>query len=253
MTVSVAQFQLYFLALTRILAILIHVPVLGGRMVPNPVKIGLGLLLAVVLIPWQPLPQEAESLPALAFGFSILREMIVGTLAGFASVLTFSALTIAGHMMSQASGFNAGQMLNPAFEESGSSMDQIFLTTSFLFFLVINGHHDFLRGLQQTFTLLPPNSPLPALQVETLLRMTASLILAGVQLSLPVVGSLLLADLTLGVIARVAPQVHVFFLGVPLKIGLGLLVMALSTGYLLPRLVSLFRMLGPRTLELLGG
>jgi flagellar biosynthetic protein FliR len=253
MAVSVPQFQLFFLALTRILAILIHVPVLGGRMVPAPVKIGLGLLLAIVLIPWQLSAVGTESLPLLNFAFAILRELIVGTLAGFAAVLTFSALMIAGQLMSQGSGFNAGQILNPAFEESGSSMDQIFLTTAYLLFLVINGHHDFLRSLQQTFVLLPPNSPLPELNVETLLRLSAGLILAGVQLALPVMGSLLLADLTLGLLARVAPQVQVFFLGVPLKVGLGLLVLALSAGYLFPRIIGLFQTMGPRTLELLGG
>lgn len=253
MSVSVPQFQLFFLALTRILAIIIHVPMLGGRLVPAPVKIGLGLLLAVVLIPWQPLPAETESLPTLTFGFAILRELIIGTLAGFASLLTFGALMITGQLLSQASGFNAGQILNPAFEESASSMDQILLTTAYLLFLVINGHHDVLRALQQTFVLLPPNSPLPELSVQPLLRLTAGLVLSGVQLALPVLCSLLLADLTLGLLARVAPQVQVFFLGVPLKVGLGLLVLALSTGYLFPRLVGMFQALGARTLELLGG
>ncbi len=253
MSVSVPQFQLFFLALTRILAILIHVPLLGGRLVPAPVKIGLGILLAVVLIPWQAGAAANESLPLLNFAFAILRELIVGTLSGFAAVLTFGALMTAGQLMSVGSGFNAGQILNPAFDESGSSLDQVFLTTAYLLFLVINGHHEFLRSLQQTFVLLPPNSPLPELGVESLLRITAGLILAGVQLALPVLGSLLLADLTLGLLARVAPQVQVFFLGVPLKVGLGLLVLALSTGYLFPRIVGLFQALGPRALDLLGG
>jgi flagellar biosynthesis protein FliR len=59
MTISVAQAQLFFLAFTRIMAIIIHVPVFGGQNIPTQVRIGLGCALTLVLIPWQPLPPEA--------------------------------------------------------------------------------------------------------------------------------------------------------------------------------------------------
>src|SRR5512146_624319 len=100
MSVSIAQAQLFFLAVTRILAIIVHVPVLGGRSVPDRVKLMLGLLLAMIMIPWQPLPPEAASMSTLAFGFAIGRELLVGTLAGYACLMVFGALQIAGQMMS---------------------------------------------------------------------------------------------------------------------------------------------------------
>ncbi len=252
MTVSVAQAQLFFLAVTRILAIIVHVPVLGGRSIPDQVKLTLGLLLAMIMIPWQPLPPETARISTIAFAFAIGRELLVGTLAGYACLMVFGALQIAGQSMSLGSGFQAGHILNPALDDSGSSFDQIFLITAFLLFLVLNMHHPFLMGLQATFTAIPLNSPLPDLNSERIARLTADLIVAGVQMALPVMGTLLLADLTLGLLARVAPQVHVFFLGIPFKVGLGLLAMALSIAILLPNITQLFESLAPRMLSLIG-
>ena len=252
MVVSIAQAQLFFLALTRVLAILIHVPVLAGQGVPNPVKIGLGVLLTMVIIPWEPLPPEAASLDTLAFGFAIARELLLGTLAGFAAALTFACLQVAGELMSTGSGFASARVLNPAMDFSGSPLDQFFLLFTTLIFLVINGHHTFLLGLQRTFELFPLNSPLPDFSLEVFARMTAQLITAGVQMALPVMGALLLTDLVLGLLSRVAPQVQVFFLGAPLKAGLGIFFLLVTLGVLLPAVSGLFERLGERMLLILG-
>lgn len=252
MSISIAQAQNFFLALTRILAILIHVPVLGGRAIPNPVKIGLGLLLTLILIPWQHLPAEATPLALFPFAFAIGRELLVGTLAGFAAVLIFGALQIAGNLMGLGSGFTAGQILNPALEESGSALDQMFIMTALLIFLAINGHHAFLAGLKRTFDLIPLQGPLPELAPQRLISLTNGLITAGVQMALPLLGTLLLTDLTLGLLARVAPQMHVFFLGIPLKVGIGLLTLTAALSFILPMLSDLLHSIGERTLEILG-
>jgi len=252
MEISVAQAQLFFLSLTRVLAILIHVPVLGGRAIPNLVKIGLGILLTLIIAPGQLDSGQPSLIPTFAFGFAIARELLVGTLAGYASLLTFNVLQIAGHMMGLGSGFGAGQILNPALENTGSPLNQIFTMTALLIFLIVDGHHSFLLGLQNTFALVPLNESLPNFSLGYLAMMAGSMITIGVQMSLPILGPLLLTDITLGLLARVAPQIHVFFLGIPLKIGVALLALALGMSTLLPTLTNLFQSIGARTLELLG-
>jgi flagellar biosynthetic protein FliR len=261
MTISIAQAQLFFLALTRILAMLIHVPVLGGRAIPNPVKIGLGLLLTLALsgaaLPGAPLPPEAPPMPLVTLGGAIGVELIVGTLAGFAAVLTFGAVQTAGELMGLGSGFLSGRVFNPAFADTGSALDQFFLILATLLFLVLNGHHLTLIALRQTFVAVPLASPLmPLLQsagLERLLTLTAQLIGAGILLAAPIFGATLMADIALALLARVAPQVHVFFLGMPLKVGLGLGALVLVMAILLPQVSDLINQIGPRTLWLLGG
>jgi flagellar biosynthetic protein FliR len=251
--ISVAQAQMFFLSLSRILAILIHVPVLGGRAIPNQVKIGLGLSLSIVMFSWVPLPPDTPAFSSIAFGLAMGREILIGTVAGFAAELTFGVLQIAGRVMGMGSGFGSGRIINPTFGDPGSSMNQYFVMVGMLLFMVVDGHHLFIIGLQKTFAVIPLNGMLPALAPQDLIVMTGQLILAGVHMALPVAGTLLLTDLTLGLLARVAPQVHVFFLGIPLKVGLGLLAFAVALSIMFPYLINLFGELAPRMLKLVGG
>ncbi|GAP22490.1 flagellar biosynthetic protein FliR [Leptolinea tardivitalis] len=252
MIVSIAQTQLFFLALTRVLAILVQVPVFGSEIVPNQVKLGLGVILAMIVIPWNPLPENAAAIPWLAYAGLILRELIIGFLAGFAAALTFGAFQITGKLIDMSSGFGAGQVFNPAMSDAGGTIDQFFVLVVMLYFLVTNGHHIFLIGLQDTFKLLPLNQPLPEINPEALLTISSGLIMSGVQMALPVVGALFLTDLTLGLLAKVAPQVNVFFLGLPIKVWVGLFALSLLFGLLVPSLDRAFKNIGPRMLQILG-
>ena len=196
MTISVAQAQLFFLAFTRIMAIIIHVPVFGGQTIPTQVRIGLGMALALVLVPWQPLPPEAESIGFLAYAIAIGKEIIIGTLVGFAADLTFGAIQAAGAAMGIGSGFESGRIFNPTMGEAGSAFDQLFVMVATMVFIVINGHHLVLMALQRTFDVVPLNSALPFNGLEAVMRTTATFIAAGIQLALPVMTALLLTDLT---------------------------------------------------------
>ncbi len=253
MEISVAQFQIFFLALTRILAIIIQVPVLGGAAIPNQVKVGAGFAFALVIVSWQPLQPQTESLPLFAFALAIGQELIVGTLAGFAATLVFGLLQIAGEMMGLASGFAAGRVINPALQMSGSSINNFFFIIAALYFILIDGHHEVLIGLQRTFVMIPVNGTLPEMSANRLLTLSGGLIMTGVQMSLPVMGALLLTDLTLGLLARVAPQIQVFFLGIPIKVGVGLLALLLTLSYIMPILNKMYKSTAMWMVELIGG
>ena len=248
MTISVAQAQLFFLAFTRIMAIIIHVPVFGGQSIPNQVRIGLGLALALVLIPWQPLNPDVAAIGFFAFGMGIAKEILIGTLVGFAADLTFGAIQIAGTAMGMGSGFESGRIFNPALGDAGSAFDQIFVILMMMFFLIIDGHHIVLIAIQKTFTAIPINGPLPLNGSDTLALTTAQLIATGIHLALPVMAALILTDLTLGLLARVTPQVQVYFLGLPVKVTVALMSMSMLLSVLFPFLRNMFRIMGENML-----
>ncbi|HEX7556173.1 MAG TPA: flagellar biosynthetic protein FliR [Leptolinea sp.] len=252
MIISIAQTQLFLLALTRVLAILVQIPVFGSEVIPNQVKIGLGVILTMIVIPWSPLPVDAIATPWLAFAGLVFRELVIGFLAGFAAALTFGAFQTAGKLIDMSSGFGAGQVFNPAMSEAGGTLDQFFILVVMLYFLLTNGHHVFLLGLNDTFKLLPLNQPLPELNPEALLRISSGLITSGVQMAIPVVGALFLTDLTLGLLSKVAPQINVFFLGLPIKVWVGIFALSLLFGVLVPSLDRAFKNIGPRMLQILG-
>ena len=240
MTISVAQAQLFFLAFSRILAIIIHVPVLGGQNIPSQVRIGLGFALALVLIPWQPLPADAVSIGWLAYSVDIGKEILIGTLIGFSADLAFGAIQMAGSAMALGSGFESSRIFNPALSESGSAFDQIFVMTATMLFLVINGHHLVLIAIQKTFEVIPLNGSLPFNGMEAIMVATSTFIGTGIHLALPVMTALILTDLTLGLLARIAPQVQVYFLGLPVKVVVSLLALSLMFAVVFPYVSSLF-------------
>ena len=248
MTISVAQAQLFFLAFTRIMAIIIHVPVLGGQSVPTQVRIGLGLALALVLIPWQPLPSDAAALGMFTFGLGIGKEILIGTLVGFAADLTFGAIQIAGSAMGLGSGFESSRIFNPALGDAGSAYDQIFVILTMMFFLMVDGHHIVLIAIQKTFNVIPLNGALPFNGLDTLVITTTQLIASGVHLALPVMTALILTDMTLGLLARVTPQVQVYFLGLPVKVAVALLSLAVLLAVIFPYLTNLFQSMGENML-----
>jgi flagellar biosynthetic protein FliR len=243
MTISVPQAQLFFLAFTRIMAIIIHVPVFGGQNIPTQVRIGLGFALAIVLIPWQPLLPDAVSIGTLAYGVAIGKEILIGTLIGYSADLTFGTIQMAGSAMGMGSGFESGRIFNPALGESGSAYDQIFVMTATMVFLAIDGHHLALIAIQKTFDVLPLNGSLPFNGLEMIMKSTSMLIATGIQLALPVMAALFLTDFTLGLLARVAPQVQVYFLGLPVKVVIAMVALGLSFSLIFPNLMGLFKLM----------
>ena len=252
MIISVAQAQIFFLVLTRVLAILVQAPIFGNQSIPSLVKLGLGFGISILIVPWKPLPAETQAIPLLTFGFAVLQELIIGVLAGFAVSLIFAAFQIAGSVMDMVSGFSAAQIFNPAFGETGALMDQFYMMVAMLFFLLINGHHYLLAGVKRTFDLIPVMSPLPSIPPERIMYYTNGFIASGVQMALPILVALFFTDITMGLLAKVAPQINVFFLGLPVKIWVALVSVSLSLNYLMPRMYALFQQIGPRMIGILG-
>jgi flagellar biosynthetic protein FliR len=241
MTISVAQAQLFFLAFTRIMAIILHLPVFGGQNIPSQVRIGLGFALALVLIAWQPLPPETAVIGAFVYGVSIAKEIMIGTLIGFSADLAFGAIQMAGAAMGMGSGFESSRIFNPALGEAGSAFDQIFVMTAAMFFLVIDGHHQALIAIQHTFDIVPLQGSLPFSGLESIMKATSLFIATGIHLALPVMAALVLTDLTLGLLARVAPQVQVYFLGLPVKVVVAMIALGMSFAVIFPNLTLLFK------------
>jgi flagellar biosynthetic protein FliR len=252
MVISVIQAQLFFLALTRILIILSTIPVLGGQSIPAQFRIAFGFVLAIILVPWQPLPANAEAMGLLSFAFAIFKELIIGLLAGFAGILTFGVTQIAGEVMGLGSGFGSSRVFNPAMSEASSAFNQLFTIVALMLFLVTNSHHIVIAALAKTFEVIPVNGDIPLNSLPIVAQMTSQLVAAGIQIAFPVMVSLTLTDIALGLIARVAPQVQIYFLGLPLKVGVSLFALGTLMMIIFPAVETLFGETGNRMLQLLG-
>lgn len=229
-----------FLMVVRISALLMTTPILGARTVPSASKIGLAIILSLVLLPTT---AESAVLPP-TFGHlfvAIGKEVVIGLLAGFAITLLYTSLQVGASLVGVQIGFGFSSTIDANFAGQSPVLDHLFTGMATLIFLSGNFHHQFLMGVQGIFDILPPNSfSLARLSPEGLVSLSANMFISATRMVLPLVGALLLTDVALGIMARTAPQMNVFFVGMPVKIGLGVFAIILVLPFVVSHIEGLF-------------
>lgn len=216
------------LAFARISSLLTVLPPIGGRNTPVPVRIGLAGLMANLLVPvleTKPIPVDDPVILCL----QLAGEVVVGLALGFVVSVVFNAIYVAGQLIDVPLGFGMVNVLDP---NTGAQMPifaQFQFVIAVLLFLAIGGHRTVLYCLARSFEIVPM-AGVSFSSVITEIGLTAftRMFLIGVNLSLPVIGALLLTDVMLGIVSRAVPQINVFIVGFPIKIvvGLGILMIA---------------------------
>lgn len=237
-------FNLFFIFI-RILAVFMSAPIFNSKSIPTLTKISLAGLLSLIFLPSLEISEvnEAMALPTTTFEFvlTVAQEILIGVLIGFVTGLMFTTISIAASMMSLQIGFRTANLFDPFTNTPTSSLEQFYTLLAIALFLTINGHHMFIQALARTFQIAPIGSfVINQITIDKLIILTGEIFNSATRIALPIMGTLLLADLGLGLIARAVPQVQVFFLGLPLKIGLGLITLAFTLILTTPMIKHLF-------------
>lgn len=229
MTISVqgAPVLAYLLASVRIIAWLAVVPPFSSRSIPSMAKLVLALGLALVVAPALAESRLPESTPELLL--VVLTQVMVGLGMGFVTMLLLSSISAAGALVDLFGGF----ALAAAFDPLAMNQTSVFgkwhqwLATALL--LVSGGHLVVIGGLLKTFTFLPL-SGMPDLAGWQPVLVTAfsMFFTVAVQIALPLIAVLFVADLALGLLTKVAPQLSAINIMYPAKIGMTLLLVGLS-------------------------
>jgi flagellar biosynthetic protein FliR len=208
-------------------------PVLSNRHLPARIKIAFSLLVGFALAPLYRTAEIPTNASALAL--AMVGEVLIGLAIGFVAGLAFMAVHVAGEMADVSIGFTMATQYNPALGVHAPVLTQLQTTLAALLFLGMDGHHTVLTATADSIKLLPLGSVLPASSALRCVDLVAGLFSVGVRMALPTVASLVIADAALALLARTAPQINLFTVGVPVKMGVGLLVVMIG----LPVLVSL--------------
>ena len=228
----------FFLVYVRAAAFLNSGPLLVIRGVPAPVKAGLPFFLAAVAFP---LVQERE-LPAGALGYGLLlvSEAGAGLIMGLAVSAIISFLQVAGQLVDFQIGFAMSSVVDPLYGAGSTLLAQYLYLLGLVTFFVVDGHHTLIAALVESYRLVPLGAAsFGGGAAPVLVKIFSASFLRALQVSAPVLAVLVVSDLTLGFLARTAPQINVFLTGFPVKIAAGLLVMS----FLLPLLGGLLRSL----------
>lgn len=240
---TIAQAQQFLLVAVRVLAILMVAPVFSTTRYPLQTKIGLAMVLAGIIVSVQTPPEAPWSTFPLAFAVGI--EFVTGFVIGFCSLIAFIGVQMAATYIGMQSGFRMGDMLSPNMpdlvQQQGSSLEQVYTVLVVLLFLAVDGHHWVILGIERSFELVPPGQlSLGTLAAPRLIELVSSLFTIALSIAMPLMGTLLLLDVALAVISRAVPQVQVFFIGAPVKMALGLVMLVITlpwmAGYIIDKL-----------------
>ncbi|WP_293780285.1 flagellar biosynthetic protein FliR [uncultured Oxalicibacterium sp.] len=227
--------------LTRILGLIAVAPLFGNVSVPARVKLGLGILLALVIAPTVP---EIPALDPMSWQglIILLQQLVIGLAMGFAMRIVFAGVEMAGEITGMTMGLGFASFFDPQTRARSSAISQFLALLTMMIYLATNLHLVVLSTLAQSFELLPISSSVFSnngfYQVAS---WGGRIFSAGVQLSLPIVAALLITNTALGILTRAAPQLNIFGIGFPITIGVGFLMIAAVLPYLMHPVINLLQ------------
>jgi len=229
----------------RLMGLFTTAPVLSLKGIPRRVKVGLSLLVVVAAQPSLPEMPAIDLNSRMALTVA-LQQVMIGLTVGFAARIVFAAIEFAGEIVGLQMGLNFAAFFDPVMASQSTSISRFYGTVAAWLFVVMNGHLLLTAAMVQSFHAFPvaaePLAFLKELQPQV---WGTEVFKLGLWVSLPIVAMLLLVNLVLGVVARVAPQMNVFSVGFPITIGVGLTGLWLTLPMMqVPFSAALERMLG---------
>ncbi|GGH82182.1 flagellar biosynthetic protein FliR [Pullulanibacillus pueri] len=234
----VQEFPLFLLVLVRMTSFFLVAPLFSYKTIPSRFKLSFAIIFSFI-ITLTLTSQKVEW--GSQYPLLLVKEAIVGLSIGFVAGILFYAIQLAGTFIDLQMGFAMANLINP---ENGSSTPlsgQFLYIIMMVFLFTTNAHYMILNGIYYSFQLVPIDVVGIHLDqgstAHFVTELTAKMFAIALQMALPIVGCLFLVDVAVGIIARTVPQLNVFVVGVPLKIGIGLIILLV----VMPLLVAMFR------------
>jgi flagellar biosynthetic protein FliR len=231
--------EAFVLIATRVLAVLATSPVMGLKNVPPQARVGLGLFTALILVP----VLAKDGLPAGVdvTWTTLASELLVGALSGFAATVAYTAIAFGASLLDIQAGFSMAALYDHTFGTQGALIERFYSALAALLFFQADAHHLVIQALVQLFAVVPLGGfTLARINPELLAQIAAGSFMVAIELVFPIMVALLLADIALAVLARVAPQFGIFQIGMQLKVGIALAALVITMPLLMPRLHELF-------------
>jgi len=233
----------------RVLAVFTSAPIFSSRAFPVRARIALALLIAFAAQPSLPNQPLINLNGPEAWG-AVMQQVGIGLTIGFVVRLVFASFELAGEVVGFQMGLNFASFFDPSMNAQSSAAARFFGYMASLLFVVLNGHLLVLMVVIRSFEVFPVNQNfLEALSLMKLYSLGGELFASGFWIALPIVGMLMFANLALGIVSRVAPQMNIYSVGFPITLAVGLIGMTVT----LPMLDRPFLALMERVVDIFAG
>jgi flagellar biosynthetic protein FliR len=221
----------FLLVFARTGTMLMLLPGLGEQNISARMRLTFALMLAAMLLP---LHRNAYHIDLTSLGpvvLMLVEEILIGGMLGVTARLTISALEVAGSVIAQQLGLGFVTAIDPTQGEQGMIIGNFLTLLGITLFFATDMHHLVIAALNDSYALFEPGDlPSSGDAAALITKMVAGAFRIGIQLSAPFIVFGLLFNIGLGLLARLMPQMQVFFVGLPLSILIGLLFLLLLLG-----------------------
>ncbi len=223
-----ASFMLVF---ARTGTMLMLLPSLGEQNISARMRLTIALVLAAVLLPMHRAAYHIDTSGLGPVIVMLIEEVLIGAMLGLTARLTISALEVAGSVIAQQLGLGFVTSIDPTQGEQGAIVGNFLTLLGMTLFFATDMHHLVIAALSDSYALFAPGElPLAGDAAALITKTVAGAFRIGVQLAAPFIVFGLVFNLGLGVLARLMPQMQVFFVALPLSILLGFVFLALVLG-----------------------
>jgi flagellar biosynthetic protein FliR len=203
------------------------IPVFNTRNIPTQWRIS--VLMMITLFAW--FMDLAETVPAdlplPVFFLTIATEVLTGIALALVIQFIFAGIQLAGQLIDTQMGFGIMNVVDPLSGTQAPILGNFKYVLALLVFLQIDGHHYFIKALFDSYETIPVGQCffLSPYFMQSYIGYFGEIFTIGCKLSMPIVGTLLVTDFVMGIMARTVPQMNIFMVGMPVKIIIGFIVL----------------------------
>jgi flagellar biosynthetic protein FliR len=224
----------YLWPLLRIGAFYFAVPVIGARTVPARVRLILMVFTAIMIAPVLPPAPTVSFLSVEGFAM-IIQEVLIGLALGFAMQVVLHVFVLAGQFIAMKMGLGFAAMNDPSSGVSVTILSQFYLLLSTLLFLASNGHLVILQLMIDSYATFPiGGAGMNSAHFTTIVDMGSWMFAGALLIALPLFTSVMIVNMSFGVMSRSAPQMNVFTVGFPITLIFGFILMWFTFANFLP-------------------
>jgi len=231
----------FFAVFARIMGFFIILPVLSGNSIPIPARLILSVALAVLAFVGNVVVLPAYEPTILGFGLMVASEFFVGLIIGLIVMMIFSIFHFVGQLVDFQMGFGMVNVFDPFTQQQTPITGNFYFLIVSLFFVTTGALRQVMGAFFQSFGEIPLGQGqlfgnwILANQIVAIIVYYFTL---GLRIALPVIGTIIIVDVVLGILVKAVPQMNVFVVGLPIKVMLGLIIIFLT----LPFLTAVFEM-----------
>jgi len=217
----------FMLVFARVGSMVMLMPSLGESNIPTRVKLSIALMLTLIILPLHRTAYQVDTSSLTPLLVLMLQEIVVGIVLGATARVTLSALQVAGAVIAQQLGLGFVSAVDPTQGQQGVLVGNFLTMLGVTLLFATDMHHLVIEALSDSYKIFAPGDLLQSGDIAALAtRAFAAAFKIGLQLSAPFLVFGLVFNIGLGVLARLMPQMQVYFVGVPLSIIIGFVVLA---------------------------